>query len=239
MAKRLAGPAGHNFLLHSLSASDFKLLQPSLTEVALPQHMVLDPAGATISTLYFPVTGVGSVIAHGPGSRRIEAGLFGREGMSGTSILLGSESSPNETIIQVSGQGLSIPVEAFRAHLASSPTMAARLYPFLHAMFIQASYTALSNGHAKLEERLARWLLMCHDRIDGDAIELTHDFLSIMLGVRRAGVTVGAHMLEGKGMIRAERGRITILDREGLEEQAHGSHGIPETEYERLFGLAS
>jgi CRP-like cAMP-binding protein len=101
----------------------------------------------------------------------------------------------------------------------------------------QTSQTALSNGQSKLEERLARWLLMCHDRINGDTVELTHEFLSVMLGVRRAGVTVGTHVLEGKGLIRASRGGITILDREGLEEEAQGFYGVPEASYARLIGF--
>jgi DNA-binding transcriptional MocR family regulator len=93
----------------------------------------------------------------------------------------------------------------------------------------------LANGQAKLEERLARWLLMCHNRVKGDEMTLTHEFLATMLGVRRAGVTIALHMLESQGLIRATRGVVTIQDREGLEEAADGSYGQPEAEYRRLF----
>ena len=94
----------------------------------------------------------------------------------------------------------------------------------------------MTNGHALIEERLARWLLMAHDRLDGDAMALTHEFLALMLGVRRPGVTVGLHFLEGKGLIKSTRGVVTVIDRGSLEELADGSYGVPEAEYDRLFG---
>ena len=236
MARRIAGPAGQNFLLAGLSEADRDLVMRRTRPVDLPRSMVLDPAGERIGTVFFPIEGVGSVIARGQGTRQIEAGLFGPDGMSGASILLGADRSPNETLIQVAGHGLAIEAEDFRAALAASQTLRDRLLLFPHAMYVQTSQTALSNGQAKLEERLARWLLMCHDRLAGDELDLTHQFLSIMLGVRRAGVTVGTHILEGKGLIRAARGRITILDRPGLEEEARSSYGVPEAEYMRLLG---
>ncbi len=106
---------------------------------------------------------------------------------------------------------------------------------FAQSFLIQATHTAISNGSAKLEERLARWLLMAHDRIDGDELPLIHDFLALMLGVRRPGVTVAIHSLEGQGLIEAARGVIRVIDRKGLEEVANASYGTPEAEYERLM----
>ena len=144
--------------------------------------------------------------------------------------------TPQEIVMQVGGRGLAIKAGRLRDLIASRPSVQRILLRYVQVLATQTAHTALSNGQSKLEERLARWLLMCHDRIGGDEMELTHDFLSIMLGVRRAGVTVGTHLLEGKGMIRATRGMIRILDREGLEELAEASYGVPEREYERLMG---
>jgi CRP-like cAMP-binding protein len=109
--------------------------------------------------------------------------------------------------------------------------------PYVQAFMSQTAQTALTNGRAKLEERLARWILMAHDRTDGDTLDLTHEFLALMLGVRRPGVTIAMHFLEGAGLIRSTRRAILIVDRDGLEQHADGSYGVPEAEYERLLGV--
>ena len=236
MSKNLTCPHGQNNLIFTMSHADRALLEPHLTQVDLERRKVLEEPNTAIRYIYFPIIGIGSTIAVGSEGRRIEAGLFGREGMSGTSILMETDRTPHETFMQVAGHGLVMETDAFRDVLEKSPSIRRHLARFVQAMAIQTAHTALSNGQAKLEERLARWLLMCHDRIDGDEITLTHKFLALMLGVRRAGVTVGTHMLEGKGMIRAGRGSIVILDREGLEDEARQSYGVPEKEYARLFG---
>ena len=116
------------------------------------------------------------------------------------------------------------------------PQMRRHFGRFTRALNLQVASTAWTNGHTVLENRLARWLLMVHDRIEGQKLALTHEFLSIMLGVRRPGVTVALHMLEGKGLIRSHRSEITIIDREGLKQQANGSYGRTEAEYERVLG---
>ena len=134
----------------------------------------------------------------------------------------------NETFMQVAGEGLSIQADRLRDLLDQSDSLERHFLLFLHALFVQMSQTALANGKAELEERLARWLLMCHDRIEGDRLHLTHEAVALMLGVRRAGVTVATHLLEENRLIRANRGEITILDREGLKERAQGSYGFPE-----------
>jgi hypothetical protein len=119
--------------------------------------------------------------------------------------------------------------------MSDSPELRNVLLRYSQAFMIQTAHTALANGRAKLEERLARWLLMAHDRVNGDEVPLVHEFLALMLGVRRAGVTVALHMLEGQALIRASRGKIVVLDRQGLEEAANGLYGVPEREYERLM----
>lgn len=201
--------------------------------------MVLEEAGEPIVQVYFPRTGVGSTVAISENGRMIEVGLFGHEGMSGTAVVMQSGYSSQRTFMQISGDGFSVDANIVRVLLEQSASLQSHFLRYVQTMMTQASHTALSNGHFKLEERLARWLLMCHDRAHSDKISLTHEFLSIMLGVRRAGVTVGIHILEGKGLIRAYRGQITILDRTRLESDANGSYGVAEAEYARLIGFVA
>lgn len=123
-----------------------------------------------------------------------------------------------------------------------SPTSTGLLRPaflrYVQVVLVQTAHTALANAHARLEDRLCRWILMCCDRLDGDLLPLTHEFLSMMLGVRRAGVTTAIHLLEGRGLIRARRGCIEIVDRDGLKAGAADIYGVPEAEYRRLIGLS-
>lgn len=240
MPKLLPRPTGRNHLIATMSPEDQALLGPHLIEVSLDLGAVLEEAGQPISHLVFPAAGVTSmIVSEQRGARRIEAGLFGFDGMSGTSILLGALSTPNELRVQVAGHGWQIDTDAFRALIGQNAGLHQHLLRFIQVLLVQTSQTALSNKSGSVEERLARWLLMCHDRVEGDQLLLTHDFISVMLGVRRAGVTVATQILEGKGVIRAKRGEILILDREGLEEEAGGSYGVPEAEYMRLLGEAT
>jgi CRP-like cAMP-binding protein len=225
-----------NQLLRALSAADLDLLRPHLEATALNPRFVLEAANRPIRFVYFPEAGLASIIAHTRPDRGIEVGLIGFEGMSGLSIVMGDDRSPNETIVQAEGSGLRIAVEKLQEALEASPTLRRRLLRYGQAFLCQTAQTALANGRANIDERLARWILMAHDRLDGDALQLTHEFLALMLGVRRPGVTVALHFLEGKGLIRSTRGVVTVLDRNGLEDVANGSYGVPEAEYARLFG---
>lgn len=236
MARNFLFSPGQNNLIATLPENDRALLSSTLEPVTLDRGMILEAANMPIKRIYFPVSGIASVLAIHPKGRRVEAGLFGRDGMTGLSLLIEIDRSPNETLIQVPGHGFSISGDTFRRVLEESASLRRHLLRFVQALMAQTSQTALTNAQMKLEKRLARWLLMCHDRVDGNRLDLTHEFLSIMLGVRRAGVTEGTHALEGKRLIRAERGCIEVLDREGLEREAEGSYGVPEAEYKRLFG---
>jgi len=225
-----------NFLLASLSPSDAELLEPELEAVALKRDFVLERPQVTIDYIYFPDSGIGSIVAGHAVDRHVEVGLFGRDGMSGLSIVLGTDRSPHITYMQMSGAGQRMTSDALRRALERSPTLRLFLLRYVQAFMTQTAQTALANGRARLEERLCRWLLMCHDRADGDAFLMTHELLSVMLGVRRAGVTVAVHRLASKGLIRATRGRFVIMDRAGLEDIANGSYGLSEAEYKRLLG---
>jgi CRP-like cAMP-binding protein len=138
--------------------------------------------------------------------------------------------------VQCAGRGLRISAQRLREAMDKSAAIRNVLLQYGHAFVLQMSYTAIANGRSKLEERLARWLLMAHDRVDGDTLPMTHEFLSLMLGVRRPGVTLALHLLEKDGLIQASRGAILIADRRGLEQISNGAYGKPEAEFQRLFG---
>jgi len=226
-----------NILLRALAIEDYALLEPHLERAHLKTGERLYEAHQHIAQVYFPEGGVGSVVAEQESGDKIEVGLYGREGFSGTSVVLGAGQSPHTSMVQVGDMPtLSISTERLLEACERSPALLRELLRYTQTLTIQAALTAASNAHYALPERLARWLLMCHDRVDGNHIELTHEYISTMLAVRRSGVTVTLHTLEGTGSIRAKRGLITIVDRERLEEIAGDSYGEAEAEYRRLIG---
>jgi CRP-like cAMP-binding protein len=225
-----------NRILARLSATDFRLLEPHLTAVDLPLRKQLETCDKRIEHIYFVERGFASVVANGTSHRSVEVGIIGREGMTGLSVIMEAERSPHETFIQMAGGGQRLSVANLRRAMAKSRTLRRAFLRYGHAFVVQTAYTALANGRSKMDERLARWLLMAHDRAEGDDLTLTHEFLAIMLGVRRPGVTVALNVLEEQGLIEAKRGLILILDRAGLEEAANGAYGVPEAEFDRLFG---
>jgi CRP-like cAMP-binding protein len=225
-----------NQLLAALSDDDFAILKERLEPVPLSRGNVLIQPNVPIEYVYFFEAGVTSIVANTSGGRRIEIGLAGWDGMAGTPILLGVDRTPHETFMQVSGSALRIKASELRELIQQSPSLNELLLRYVQAFSIQTAHTALSNGSYNIGERLARWLLMCHDRLDGDELPLTHEFIAVMLGVRRAGVTEAMHILEGQHIIRAVRGNILVLDRAKLEEAAGDSYGTPEVEYRRLIG---
>ena len=228
-----------NLLLRRLSADDYALLRPLLDTIEVRKGDVLVRPNEPITCIHFPENCLASIVAISPEGQRIEAGLFGYEGMSGMPVVLGADRSPNETFIQIEGRLRQLPVDALRDALDRSPTMLDLFLRFAQAMSVQTAHTALSNGLHGIAERLARWILMCHDRIEGDDLFLTHEFMSLMLGVRRPGVTTALHALEGRHLVRATRGRVTVRDRARLEAFAAGAYGVPESEYERLIAPLS
>jgi CRP-like cAMP-binding protein len=213
-----------NQILSSLSPEDKSLLGPGLQQVDLPLRKQLEGRNKRIGYVYFIAHGIASVVANGSGRGGIEIGIIGREGVTGLAVLMGADRSPYETYMQVAGAGRRISVAALRDAISRSTTLHRTLLRHGYAFTVQTGHTALANGRYKLEERLARWLLMAHDRVDGDELPLTHEFLALMLGVRRAGVSVALNSLQNAGVIRAHRGGILIVDRPGLEEFSNGAY---------------
>jgi CRP-like cAMP-binding protein len=228
-----------NRLLSYLSADDLQLLQRHLTPVALPLRKDLEKPNRRIEDVYFPDAGIASVIAIQTAGTRVEVGLVGCEGMTGASVVLGADSSPHATYIQVAGQGQHIKTKNLQRAMNESKSLHGLLLRYVHSFMIQTAHTAISNAKATIEQRLARWLLMADDRINNSALPLTHEFLGLMLGVRRAGVTEALHDLADRGLIEANRGQIVLLNRRGVERVAADSYGSPEAEYRRLIGTDS
>ena len=226
-----------NRLLRLLDPQDRSLLSPHLERVELGLRDRLEQRGMPIKFVYFIEEGIGSIVAKMTADRDAEVGIVGHEGMTGTVAVLGGDLAPHDCFVQLAGAAMRIPIAPFRDALEQSPTLQRFLLRFVQCLMMQTSYTALANARQQLEQRLARWLLMCEDRA-GAELNITHEFLSIMLGVRRPGVTVGIQVLEGNGLIRATRGKIVIRNREALIELADGSYGAPEAEYERLIGTS-
>lgn len=224
-----------NRLLASLSDDDRALLRPHLEPVTLPLGTVLIEPDRRISYAHFPEDGLCSVIASAQEGGGIEIGLLGRDGLAGVALALGADQMPHQIFMQVAGRSHRIDSDALRQAIDASASLRNLLLRYAQTFLIQVAQTALANASAPAEERLARWLVMYHDRLDGDDLSVTHEFLSLMLGVRRPTVTVALQMLEGAGLIRARRGRVVVLNRSGLVEAAGEAYGPAEAEYERLI----
>jgi len=203
--------------------------------VTLALREPLEPRGEGRAFAYFIEEGIASVVADVEGRLAVELGLIGREGMADLALIYGDDTSPFQTYMQVEGSAYRFSAARLRTALAERPGLRDLLLHYARAFSIQVATTALANGRSKLEERLCRWLLMVGDRV-GPRFAITHEFIALMLAVRRSGVTLALQILEGNGLIRAARGNITIVDREGLVATANGAYGFAEREYQRLLG---
>jgi len=225
-----------NQLLRQMSAEDYALLRPALVPTDLPQEMPLGEPGKPFLRACFPDSGIGSIVALSPEGHKSEVGITGKEGMFGFALILDVDQTPHEIFMQVGGAGYFIDGDVLVDACQTSLSLQAGLLRYVQTYSLQTSFTALSNATHSVEVRLARWLLMSHDRSEGDEIALTHEFLSLMLAVTRPSVTLALHVLEGAHLIRSKRGLIIIRDRAGLEELASDAYGSAEDEYERLIG---
>ena len=222
-----------NRLLKLLPPEDFALLP--LQHVPLPARLVLVEPSVPIEYLYFMEDGMTSIttdLTHA----KVELGMIGREGLvAAAPVMLDSDRSPYLHFVQMPGRGLRISTQDLLAAVGRSPVLRSLQLRSVQALLVQTAETALANAVYTIEVRLARWLLMCHDRVEGNDMVLTHDLLAQMLGVRRPGVSVATQILEGEGLIKAKRRRITILDRAGLETMAGKAYGAAEAHYAALI----
>ena len=225
-----------NRLLQALPSGELDALLPQFERVEARKGERLWAVGDPLDFVYFPEAGLSSNVAVTSEGRRIEVGCFGHEGMVSTASVLGVDRAPHELLVQVGGPWLRIGAAAFREALRASPALHDLLLRYAHTVMMTVSQTAMSNGAYSVEERLARWILMAHDRLEGDELSLTHDFLSIMLATQRSTVTLAIQALEGYGAIHARRALIIVRDRGMLCDLAGNSYGPAEAEYERLIG---
>jgi CRP-like cAMP-binding protein len=223
-----------NRLLLALAAQDLDPLRPHLEPVRLAHKQILSSANTPIDHVYFPQEGMVSLVQPLENGAMIEVGMIGNEGLVGVPVLLGTDSSPLEAMVQIPGSALRMQAPVFREETGRRTAFFALLLRHVQALHIQVSLTAACNGRHTLPERLARWLLTARDRAPSDQMPLSHEFLSMMLGVRRAGVTVAVGTLKAAGLISNTHGQVTILDRQGLEMACCECYRTVRKEYQRL-----
>ena len=229
-------PGEQNLLLRRLEPPDLELLSRSLQHEPMTFGRLLIEAGEPITRIYFPRTGVASVLRARQEGGVVEAATVGFEGFVGIPVLFGSDTTSSRVVVQVPGEGASVPVEALRELVEQRPAARHLFMRYAHYYTEQLAQSVACNRLHTLEERCAKWLLMSHDRTPGAHFVLTHQYLSQMLGVRRAGVTVAMGVLQQAGLVRYVRGRVTVLDRQRLEEAACDCYAITREELERVMG---
>jgi CRP-like cAMP-binding protein len=227
-----------NSFLDSLPAEIVDDLRTSFTHVALETGLVVYERNSSMQAVYFPINSVLSNVLEMSDGAFAEVGLIGHEGMSGLVIALGQDCSNQRTIVQVPDSAKCVPVAAFRAALETYPELLAASLRFGHATLMTSAQLAACNGLHSINERCARWLLMAHDRVDGETFSLTQEFLSQMLGVRRGGVTVAASTMQRAGFISYSRGRITMRDRAGMESAACECYVTVDRNWTALMGYS-
>jgi CRP-like cAMP-binding protein len=226
-----------NYILRALPDNEYKLLLPELKEVTLKVEDVINHPYQPIPHVYFPNNSMISVVASTPDGQLSEAGVVGREGLLGIGVILGADTTPHENTVQLPGTALRIPTKSIREKFEQFPVLRNLLLRFTHAHMMQLSQTALCNRLHEVKKRLVRWILMAHDRSDSDVLPLTQELLSIMLGVNRPSVTTAAVQLKSEGYIKYNRGIITVLDREGLEDFCCDCYEVVKVEYERVLKI--
>jgi CRP-like cAMP-binding protein len=225
-----------NRILASLPAAEIKRLAPHLTPITLRMNRTLHEPGQIVDTVYFLEQGICSHVVTMKAGNTVEVGITGREGFVGLPAVLGTDHTPNRSFIQLPGHGFRVKASILREQSEASSELRLWLQRSIQGLLVQTAQTAACNRVHELEERLARWLLMCHDRVQSDQLLITHEFLAMMLGTRRTTVTVAAGILHKAGLITYSRGRVTIQNREGLRDAACECYQIVHDEYAR-FGL--
>jgi CRP-like cAMP-binding protein len=232
MSTQLTG----NRLLDSLSKKDLGLLFPHLEGISLAVRDPINARAKPIDFVYFPTAGMVSMVATLANGSQVEVGIVGSEGMVGGSVIMGTDTASNEAFVQIAGSALRLRSNILVRRAIESRSLRERFLLFALALTFQISQTAACNVRHNVVERLARWLLMAQERVAGDDLPLTQEFLAMMLGVRRAGVTVAAGTLQAGGLIRYNHGRVVVLDRRGLEAAACECYRVGRKESARLLG---
>lgn len=228
-------PATANRILKALSRVEYERLAVDLEPVSLSSGEVLCHPDQPIAHVYFPNRGTVSLVSTFEDGGSVEIGMVGNEGMFGVSVFLGSISTPLEAVVQLPGNGLRMRTNVLKQEFQKGGQLQDLLLRYTQAFITQIAQTAACNRAHPIDGRLARWLLMCHDRSQSDDLVLTHDFIATMLGTRRAGVTEAAGQLQHAGLIRYHRGHISVLNRQGLEAASCECYPLVKKEFARLL----
>ena len=223
-----------NQLLAALPVDEWRRWQPQLEHVEMPLGQVLYESGGTLSHVYFPTTAIVSLLYVMENGASAEIAVVGNEGLVGISLFMGGGSTPSRAVVQSAGQGFRLTSRVIKEEFNRAPVLHL-LLRYTQALITQMAQTAVCNRHHSLDQQLCRWLLLSLDRLHGSELVMTQELISNMLGVRREGVTEAALKLQEAGMIRYVRGRITVLDRSGLEKRTCECYQVVKTEYDRLL----
>jgi CRP-like cAMP-binding protein len=224
-----------NRLLRLLPRKDYERLRPHLRRISLDYRQSLYRAHKSIEFVYFIETGVGSLVNTMANGQAAEVGTIGNEGVVGLPLVLGDNRAPTSVYVQVPGAGLTIKAARFKTELARSASMRLVMHRYAHAFFNQVAQSAACNQFHSIQQRCCRWMLMTHDRMQSNEFLLTQEFLAMMLGVQRTGVTAAAGALQRAGLIRYKRGNVTIIDRRGLRRLSCECYDVSKKEFDRLL----
>ena len=231
-------PLIQNQLLTALSKADYQHLGPSLKRVTVSLGEVLHPAEKEIKYVYFPETCVVSIVATMEDGWTSEIGIVGREGMLGIRVLLGVKKTPHAAVVQVAGSAMRMPSNLLRQKITVvGNSLSTLLLPYTQALMTQLSQSVACVARHSISQRLARWLLAMRDRTGSEKLILTHEIISYMMGVRRSSISVALGELETAGLITGGRGRVIIIDTQGLERIACECYRVVKEEFDRLYRI--
>jgi CRP-like cAMP-binding protein len=226
-----------NLLLAALPNAEFQRWLPQLEAVAMPLGQILYESGGTLSHVYFPTTAIVSLLYVMENGASAEIAVVGNEGIVGISLFMGGESTSSRAVVQSAGNGFRLKAQMMKNEFNRAGPVLHLLLRYTQALITQMAQTAVCNRHHSLDQQLCRWLLLSLDRLQNNELVMTQELIANMLGVRREGVTEGALKLQQGGLIRYSRGRITVLDRPGLETRTCECYAVVKKEYDRLLPL--
>jgi CRP-like cAMP-binding protein len=234
MARATASSARSNSILAALPERDFERLRAHLDAVELPLGTAIYEAGSRVRQLYFPTSGIVSLLQVMADGATAEIAVVGNEGVVGIAMFMGGETTPSRAVVQSVARAYSMSAEILKSEFGRGGQLQYLLLRYTQALITQMSQTAVCNRHHTVEQQLCRWLLMSVDRLDKNELIMTQELIANMLGVRREGVTAAASSLQRAGSISYVRGRIEIIDRGDLEQRVCECYGVVKKEYERL-----
>ncbi len=225
----------HNHLLAALPSVDFQRLLPHLKPVDLPLGEVLYESGTLLRDVYFPIDSIVSLLYVMADGASAEIAVVGNEGIIGVSLFMGGETTPSRAVVQSAGHGYQLSGQYLKDEFARAGAMQHLLLRYTQALLTQMAQTAVCNRHHSLDQQLCRWLLLSLDRLSSNQLVMTQELIANMLGVRREGVTEAAGHLQNAGLIQYSRGRITVIDRPGLEARTCECYAVVKRECDRLL----